>query len=98
MGFWLAFKVSTELIAAQRHTESPTVSPHVCVMWVCVGRREWERGHETVKVRVRKKKKAPKKVSVSFIIAEDVYGEAAAGVDTLNLSYRQCQASVATCA
>ena len=61
MGFWLAFKVSTELIAAQRHTESPTVSPHVCVMWVCVGRREWERGHETVKVRVRKKKKKPPK-------------------------------------
>lgn len=51
-----------------------------------------------MKVRVRKKKKAPKKVSVSFIIAEDVYGEAAAGMDTLNLSYRQCQASVATCA
>ncbi|KAM7402421.1 hypothetical protein PAMP_017663 [Pampus punctatissimus] len=32
MDFWLAFKVSTELIVAQRFTESPAVSPHVCVM------------------------------------------------------------------
>lgn len=35
---------------------------------------------------------------VSFIIVEDVYVEAAAGVDTQNLSYCHCQASAATCA
>ncbi len=80
MDFWLAFKVSTELIVAQQDTESPTVPPQVGVMWVCVGRGKWERAWDGESESTKKKSK---KVRVSFIIAEDVYGEAAAGVDTL---------------
>lgn len=71
-------KLSTELTVPQQCLDSlfPLMAIICVCLCECVKAGESERGHEKVKLGVLKK------VRANFVIAEDVYGEAAAGVDT----------------